>query len=113
MLEKPGSEGNKGNTTVSVNQISIKDGAFLLQNKTAAESKMLIDFNDLVITGINGRIADLKIQNDSISFNIRGLEFEESKGFKLQRMSSDVLLADNDFIFSNLFLELRQLHHQC
>ncbi len=105
MLEMPGSEGKKTSTTFSVNQISIKDGGFLLQNKTAAKSRMLIDFSDLIISGINGRIADLKIQNDSTSFSIRELEFEESKGFKLQKMNSNVLLADNDFIFSNLYLE--------
>ncbi len=104
MLKKPGGEEKKSNSVVSINQLTIKEGKFLLLNKTADKSNKMIDFNDIRVSGINGRISDLRIQNDSTSFNIRSLEFTEAGGFIVQRMSSGVLLADNDFIFSTLFL---------
>lgn len=89
---------------VEVNQLSIKDGSFQLRNMNGGESKMLINFNNLVLKEINTRIADLKVQNDSVSFKIRGLDLIESNGLRIQRMSSNVVLAGSDIIFEDLFL---------
>lgn len=104
LLRSKESTGKKDKSLFEINQIGIEDGSFLLHNKTGERSKMLIDFSNLRISGINGRFANFKVQNDSTSFDIRGLEFSESNGFKVQRLSSNVLFADNDIILSNLFL---------
>lgn len=90
----------------SANQITINDGRFRLLNRTGPESKTGIDFNNLLLSGINGDIEDIRVLNDSIIFRINELRFSESSGFLVRSMNSQVFLGDNDMIFRDLFLYL-------
>jgi hypothetical protein len=90
----------------SVNQITINDGRFRLLNRNGAEAKIKIDFNNLLLSGINGDIEDIRVMNDSINFRINELRFSESSGFIVRSMNSHVFLGDNHMIFRDLFLFL-------
>ncbi len=96
----------KSDNKFSVNQITIKDGRFKLLNKTGPKAKIKIDFNNLLLSGINGDIEDIKVLNDSTIFRINELRFSESSGFLVRSLNSKVFLADNDIIFRDLFLYL-------
>jgi hypothetical protein len=96
----------KNKSIFSVNKLTVKEGRFLLLNKTGSESKMLMDFSNLHLSEINGDIDDIRIQNDSTVFRINDLEFSESKGFLVRSMTSRIQIAEHDFKFSNVFLYL-------
>ena len=96
----------KSDNKFSVNQITIQNGRFRLLNKTGPEAKIKIDFNNLLLSGINGDIEDIRVLNDSMIFRINELRFSESSGFLVRSMNSKVFLADNDIIFRDLFLYL-------
>jgi hypothetical protein len=101
--EKPG---EKSSTSVSINQIILKEGGFRLINSSAPETGRMLDFNNLHLAGINGSIEGLKVHNDSITFRINDLGFSESKGFLVRSMNSGVKFAGGDIIFKDLFLYL-------
>ena len=52
---------SKSGNKFSVNQITINDGRFRLLNRTGPEAKIKIDFNNLLLSGINGEIEDISI----------------------------------------------------
>jgi hypothetical protein len=64
-----------------------------------------MDFHNLRISGINGTVNDLKIQNDTTSFGVSNLGFQESNGFLVKKLNSDVIISGHSFLFNNLFLD--------
>ncbi len=92
---------NKNKIKFLIDQIDISNARFALINENAAEPKYGINFNNLNLNNINGIIEDFKIENDTTAFNIYNLGFLESGGFQIQKMSSSVVLAKNDFLFKS------------
>jgi len=90
----------------SVSQIKINQGIFRLINRTGPETKIKIDFNNLSLSDINGDIEDFNVMNDSINFRVKDLRFNESSGFLVRSMNSNVFLAHSDIVFRDLFLYL-------
>ena len=82
-----------------VNQITINEGRFRLLNMTGPETKIKIDFNNLLLSGINGEIEDISVLNDSINFRINELRFSESSGFLVRSMNSQVTSGSQRYIF--------------
>jgi hypothetical protein len=97
---------SKRDNKFSTNQITINKGRFRLLNRTGPEAKIKIDFNNLLLSGINGDIENIRVMNDSTIFRINELRFSESSGFLVRSMNSQVILADNNLIFRDLFLYL-------
>ena len=91
-------------SSFEVTQIEIRDATFSLINRTATENKMIIDMNNLHVTGINGRVDDFKVQNDSTVFHLNNLGFSESSGFRVNSMNSNVVLAGNNIIFNSVLM---------
>ena len=104
LLKNPADSTNKAKTKFSIDQIDISDARFSLINNSGIRGKTLIDFNNLNITGINGIIVDFKVQDDITTFNIYNLGFKESSGFKVNRMSSSVVLAKQNILFNSAYL---------
>lgn len=96
----------KSNSIFSINRINLKEGSFLLRNNGNPGNKIELDFNNLRLSGINGYVEDLKVANDSTTFRINDLEFNEYKGFLVRSMSSRMVLANHSIIFRDLFLYL-------
>ena len=105
LLGKSPDQGKKNSSRITINQINIENGKFHLRNYSGSESRMKIDFNNLQVAGINGILENFRTENDSLEFNISDLQFKESNGLTLRQMNSNVLLASNDFVFNDLFLE--------
>jgi hypothetical protein len=88
----------------SVDQIDILDARFSIINKSAARGTTKIDFNNLHLSGINTIIEDLKILNDTTIFNIYNLGFKESSGFSVKKLSSYVMLAQQNIFLKKAFV---------
>ena len=104
MLKNQEGGGKKDKSIFSINNVVLNNGRFILLDRNSRDDKISIDFNDLNLSLINGSVDDFRIKNDSIAFNITNLQFTESTGFKVNGLSSNVLIADNDLLFNNVYL---------
>jgi len=104
MLKNPVDSAKKTKSKFVIDQIDISDARFSLINHSGLKAKTKIDFNNLNLTGINGIIEDVKIQNDTTAFKIYNLGFKESSGFSVKKMSSSVILAKQNFLFKSALL---------
>ena len=104
LLRSPENNENKRSSVLNVRSLTIREGKFMLENQIDSSSRMMINFNNLLLTGINGDIDDLLIHNDSTTFRINNLQFAESGGFLVRSLNSRVAFAEKDIIFSDLFL---------
>jgi len=104
MAGKTGDSTIKRERNFFIDQIDISNARFSLINHSGQKGKSLMDFNNLNLSGINGIIEDLKVINDTTSFNIYNLGFKESSGFKVSRMSSTVMLAKQNIIMRSVNL---------
>jgi hypothetical protein len=100
MLRTQSDSVKKDMSSFAIEQIDINNGRFSLINKTGNESKTIVDFNDLKLSGINGILENIKIHDDSTSFEIYNLGFRESKGFGVKKMNSGVVLANHNILFN-------------
>ncbi|MDX9812169.1 MAG: translocation/assembly module TamB domain-containing protein [Bacteroidales bacterium] len=88
----------------SINRIDLDSARFFLINRRGDSSRMLIDFNDLRLSGINAGINDFRIEEDSVSMTINGLSFRESKGFTVSNLDTRMILAGGDIVFTDVSL---------
>jgi len=88
----------------SIDQIDLSNARFSWINHNGLSSKTRMDLNNINLTGINGIIEDLRIENNTTTFNIYHLGFREKSGFNVKRMNSSVLLSKQSLFFKSLFL---------
>jgi len=101
LFKKQSDSTNKNKINLIIDQIDISDASFSYVKKSSIPSKTKIDFNNLKLTSINGILEDLKIINDTITFNIYNLGFHESSGFQVKRMSSSVVLSKLSYLLKS------------
>ena len=104
LLKNPSDTIKKTGSRFSVDQIDINDARFSLINRTGLKAKTKMDFNNLNLKELNGIIEDLKISNDSTTFNIYNLGFKESCGFSVKKMNSSVTLARQNIVLNSASL---------
>jgi hypothetical protein len=88
----------------NIGQVELIDGRFSLINRSEPEGKSKIDFNNLYIKDLNGNIEDIRIENDTTTFNVYRLRFREHNGFNLNKLNSSVTLANNYVKVNSLFI---------
>jgi hypothetical protein len=104
LIRNPADTGNHAGSRISVDQIDIINARFSLINKSGPIGKTRINFNNLNLSEINGIIEDLKVLNDTTTFNIYKLGFKESSGFTVKKMSSSVILARQNIFLNSAFI---------
>jgi hypothetical protein len=102
VIRSPQDSTIKKKSFFSIDQIDLSDARFSLINNSGIKSNTNIDFNNLNLFNINGIIEDLKINEDSTSFNIYNLGLKESGGFSLKRLSSTVTISKQSILISRL-----------
>jgi hypothetical protein len=103
-LKGSGDTTKKSSARFSADRADIIDGRFSLINKNAAKSKTRIDFNNLKLSKVNGRIESIEVFNDTTAFRIATLNFIDTSGFTVKQMSSSVVLAKQNFNFSSTLI---------
>jgi hypothetical protein len=103
MLKKPKGSSSKG-SYLHINQIDISDARFSLINKSGPPSKIPLDLNNLRLTGINAIIENLDVRNDTTTLDIYNLGFIESNGFIVRKMSSNLLMHNQNILFRGVNL---------
>jgi len=106
LFKNPSDTTKKAKNNFRVDQIDLSDARFSMVNHKAVTGKSKMDLNNLYLTGINGIIEELKIENDTTSFNIYNLTFNERSGLTVNRMSCSVSLARQNILVSSVFLKL-------
>ncbi len=104
MLKSPSDSSKKGGGNLRIDEIDISHSSFSLINRQANLNTQGIDFNDLMVTRLNGILEDFKIINDTITFNIYNLAFREKSGFYVNRLASNVLISKQNLLFKSVSL---------
>jgi hypothetical protein len=100
-IQKPKDTTLHTNPYFHINQIDISDGRFSHINKYAPRTNTPIDFNNLRIAGINVIVENLDNYNDSTKLDIYNLGCRESTGLIVKKMSSNLLVHNQNIIFRN------------
>lgn len=98
------SDGERDSTRkihISFVDIDVYDGAFSLADMgdTIGTRRGTVNFMDMRLTGINGKLRDLKIISDSVSMVVRGLAFTESGGFVSRSLDMDLTAGREGLLF--------------
>lgn len=104
LIKNPNDTSRKGGTKFWVDQINIRDARFSLINKSVPKAKTRIDFNNLNLSGINAIVEELRVFNDTTTFNLYDLVFKESSGFSVKKLSSSVMIARQNLFFNAVSL---------
>jgi len=100
LLSNPGDTIKKTAMRLNIDQIDINNARFSLVNRNSPKGKALLDPNNLHAFRINGIIEDIKVLNDTTTFNIYDLGFKEASGFTVKKINSSVIIAKQ-----NIFLK--------
>jgi len=95
MLSK---DGDGAGPTIRINQIDVTDARFSLVDREGKKSDIPTDFNNLRLSAINGSLENFLVYNDTTSFDINSLAFQESAGFKVNDMKSKAVFTRNDIL---------------
>lgn len=98
-IQKPKDTTSHNNPYFHINQIDISDGRFSHINKYVPGTNTPIDFNNLRISGINAIVENLDNYHDSTRLDIYNLGFRESTGFIVKKMSTNLLVHNQDILF--------------
>ena len=100
-LKNPVDSVKNKSVDISVNEIDLSDARFSFINHSGKTGKTKIDFNNLNFTDINGIIENIKIQDDTASFNIYNMILKEAGGFNIKRMDTFLKLAKQNILLTS------------
>jgi hypothetical protein len=86
--------------------IDLSDGAFHLADlsDTSGVIPGKVNFKEMQLTRINGKVRDLRIIPDSVSMVIRGLTFNESGGFSSRNLDMNMAVSEGSLLFREIDL---------
>jgi hypothetical protein len=89
---------------VSIADINLYDGSYRLINRrdTTKQKEGLIDFSNLEISAITGHVGDFNVCNDSVSFQVNKVAFNESSGISARDVNISATFKGEDLYFSNV-----------
>ena len=104
LLKAPSDTTKKAAGRFAIDQIDISDARFSLINKVGVKGKTKVDFNNLRLSGIYGSVEDFKTFNDTTTFNVYRLAFNESSGFRVKNLSSSVIIASQNILLNSAYI---------
>ena len=106
LFKNPSDTLQKTKSIFTLDQIDLNNARFSMINKNSIRGLNKIDFNNLDLSGINGIIEDLRIENDTTSFKVYNLAFREKSGLTVNRMSCSISLAKQYILLGSAYLNL-------
>ncbi len=84
--------------------IDLFDGSFLLADMSDTSGVIAgsVNFRNMQLKGINGKVRDLRIIPDSVSMVIRGLSFSESGGFVSRSVDMNMAVTESNLYFREI-----------
>jgi len=91
---------------IRFSDIDLLDGSFSLsdQSDTAGVVPGMVNFKNMHLGSINGKVRDLRIIPDSVSMVIRGLSFREAGGFISRSLDMNMAVAESSLFFRDIEL---------
>lgn len=104
-----GPPGRGKRLSLDVRTIDLADASFGFRRTRSPERSRTatprIDFNDLYVTEIGGRISDIRLRGNGLQASIHGLRFREKSGFTLRRLNAAATIDTARMVFDELLLE--------
>ena len=104
LFEKQKKDDRKNSPGITISELDLNNARFSLINKAYAGDSSLIDFKNLRLSEINGIFEDIKIQNDTISFDVYKLGFREASGFRVIKLNSSAFIAGQNIILKSTLI---------
>ncbi len=89
---------------ISIDLIDLHDTRFALIDRRGKPGKSNINLKNLKINAINGTIEFLKIENDTTSFNIHNLNFTESSGLNVNKLTGSLRISRGSIYFNRMLI---------
>ena len=103
-IRNPQADSKKKKANITVSEIDLNNARFSLTNEALARDTSRIDFKNLQLSEINGIIEDIKILNDTTSFDIYKLGFREISGFRVNKLNTSALIAGSNIILTSTLI---------
>ncbi|MDY0026343.1 MAG: translocation/assembly module TamB domain-containing protein [Lentimicrobium sp.] len=84
--------------------ITVKNSSFLYNNQTTAKKEAGLDYDHLMLSGLNLSVRKLVIKNDSLSARIHQLSFQEQSGFILKDFSTFLKVSSDSIVANKLHI---------
>ncbi len=106
LKNQPDTIKKKSQGKIMIDEVDVSNARFsrIKHSDNQTNNKTKIDFNNIQITELNGIIEDIKIINDTTSFDIYNLNFKEAGGFYLKRLNSSLTLARGSFLLNSTLI---------
>ncbi len=89
-----------------LNRITIKNSRFALVKYDTATKRDGIDFSRMLFNDLNIKVTDLRVFTDTLSMQIRRLEFNEKSGFRMKSFDSDLHLCNQHLYFKDVNMQM-------
>ncbi len=90
---------------ITINNITIEDSYFILQEEGSSQVTGRINFTDLSVGDLNLDISKLKIDDGDVSFDIESLSFKEKTGLTLEELTAQMNIGSDHMNFEELAFE--------
>ena len=100
-FKKPDDSTTSSAAHFSISQIEIMDGHLLIRNDKGTPSKTKIDFNNIRLAKINSLVENIKIENDSVTFDIYRLSLHEASGLSIRSLSTQAKIKGSNIFLSS------------
>lgn len=87
---------------VDLGGVSMRNNTFIYIDTRDTIDDPGMDYENIRVTNVNGRLTDIDLANDSVSLRIVGLQGKERCGLTLQNFSTRLTVGDSVAIFDNL-----------
>lgn len=105
-FKKPKKEKKDNSFTVNLNKLTVKDVAFSYQNLLDKDVQRTgIDFNNLLVSDLNGEFSEIDFNNYLLKAKIKGLRLKEKSGFILKQLNAVVQVDSTSMQFSDFRAE--------
>jgi translocation and assembly module TamB len=88
--KEPSTNEKKSNWIISLDQLHFKNNSFAYDNKNAIPLATGIDFNHLMIYGININSKNIHVAPDKINLVLNDMNLKEDKGLVLKKFSTEL-----------------------
>ncbi len=105
LIRNTSDSSKKKNTLFHISRIELTNGRFSLVNRINPPSGMLVNFNDMNLSGIDASVRNLEIRDDSLYMDINSLKFRERSGFVVRNITSDLRISGTSILFSNAVIK--------